>query len=252
MTLSIVYNNIPFDDDLSCSWGMACVVRIFGDEASASAGGMGGAEDAVKTVLFDTGGNGEVLLSNMREMGIKPEEVDTVVLSHNHEDHTGGLHEFLMYNADVTVYAPSSFSRSFIRKVEKAGAEVIRVDHPVEIIPGVYSTGALGGYIKEQALVIESSAGPVLITGCSHPGIDAIALRAAELFEEDIYFITGGFHLGGTSQNKIRKIIQRLKDLGVQNIAPSHCTGDKAIRLFKEAWGVGFIRAGCGAVLEIP
>lgn len=248
MILSIVYNNIPFTANCTCSWGMGCVVRILEAEGTSSAGGR----TAGTTILFDTGGKGEVLLSNMREMDISPEEVDAVMLSHAHGDHIGGLQRFLDLNADVTVYVPSSFGKSFRKNVEETGAEIAEVRGPAEILPGVHSTGELGGYIKEQALVIESSAGPVLITGCSHPGIDVIAERTAEMFDKDLYLITGGFHLGGASAGKIRSIISRLKELGVQKIAPSHCTGDDAIRLFREAWGDDFIDAGCGAIIRIP
>ncbi len=62
----------------------------------------------------------------------------------------------------------------------------------------------------------------------------------------------GGFHLGGSSDAEIRAIIQRLKVLGIKMVAPSHCTGDKAIRMFRNEWTDDFIEGGLGAVIEVP
>jgi 7,8-dihydropterin-6-yl-methyl-4-(beta-D-ribofuranosyl)aminobenzene 5'-phosphate synthase len=239
MTLSIVYNNVAYDSNLTCSWGMAAVVT-----------GLS------KTVLFDTGGNGDVLIANMKKIGLDPKRVDLVVLSHNHGDHTGGLWKFLELNSDVTVYMPASFPSSFERKVERSGARTVRVHDPIEIIPGVYSTGELGKAIHEQALVVESSEGLIVVTGCAHPGIDRIAEMAATLTtktgDDTVYLITGGFHLGGASERVITKTIEELRELGVIKIAPSHCTGDKAIARFRQEWGDDFLELGCGATLEMP
>ena len=239
MTLAIVYNNVGYDSELTCSWGMAAVVT-----------GLS------KTVLFDTGGNGDVLIANMEKMGLDPNSVDLVILSHIHGDHTGGLWKFLELNSDVTVYMPAAFPSSFERKVERTGASTVRVHGPKEILPGVYTTGELGRSIREQALVLESSEGLIVVTGCSHPGIDRIARRAvtlpAKTSDDTIYLITGGFHLGGASARAITKIIRELKELDVKKIAPSHCTGDKAIAWFRQEWRDDFLELGCGATLEIP
>ncbi len=76
--ITIVYdNNLP-DKRLQTAWGFACVI-----------------EGLAETILFDTGGNGKLLLSNMAAAGFNPEQIDSIVLSHIHADHTGGLHAFL-------------------------------------------------------------------------------------------------------------------------------------------------------------
>ena len=208
-------------------------------------------EGTDETILFDTGGDGQVLLSNMHKIGIDPKEIDSIVISHIHADHTGALWAFLEANPAVTVYIPASFSSSFTERVEQYGSKAVRVKGVRKICPHVFSTGELGSFIKEQSLVIFSSKGPILITGCSHPGIDTIAEKAGRISNQDIYLVTGGFHLGSTSEQEINQIIERLKSLGVQKIAPSHCTGERAINLFKEAWREDFIKAGCGARLFI-
>ena len=62
----------------------------------------------------------------------------------------------------------------------------------------------------------------------------------------------GGFHLGGRSDAEIRAIIQRLKELGVKKVAPSHCTGDNAMRIFRDEWADDFIEGGLGTFIEVP
>jgi 7,8-dihydropterin-6-yl-methyl-4-(beta-D-ribofuranosyl)aminobenzene 5'-phosphate synthase len=234
MTISIVFNNIVEDTALKGSWGMACVVQ-----------------GADKTILFDTGGNGGILLSNMDAMGIDPSSVDVIFISHNHADHTGGLWKFLAVNSNVTVYIPSSFPLKFKQRILDCGARFIAVNEPEELFPGVYSTGEMGTSIPEQSLVLKTNSGLVLVTGCSHPGIVTIAKRAVQVGNDMIYVITGGFHLGGTPEREIQTIVKELKALGVRKIGPSHCTGDRAIAAFRKAWGRDCIDAGCGAVIEI-
>jgi 7,8-dihydropterin-6-yl-methyl-4-(beta-D-ribofuranosyl)aminobenzene 5'-phosphate synthase len=235
ITLNIVYNNVAFDKKLTLSWGMACVI-----------------EGMEKVILFDTGGDGDILLANMKSMGIDPEDIDAVVLSHIHGDHTGGLASFLAANSDVTLYVPSSFPEDFKGRVKAKSARVIEVSASVEICDRVYTTGELGIGIKEQALVIKTEGGLVMVTGCAHPGVVHMVKRALELFDSDMYLVTGGFHLGSASENEIKKIITELKNYGVKKVGPSHCTGERAIKRFKEAWGKTFVDAGCGAVIKIP
>jgi len=171
--------------------------------------------------LFDTGGNGDILLSNMQRLGLDPEGVDAIVLSHIHSDHTGGLGDFLARNPDVTVYMPESFPASFRREAKRLGAAT------------------------------ETVSGPV-ITGCAHPNVADMAEQAQAYLDKNIYLLMGGFHLGGRSDAEISVIINRLKALGVRKVAPSHCTGDNAIRMFRGAWGDNFVEGGLGAVIHVP
>lgn len=235
VTLTVLYNNVPHDERLTTAWGMACLV-----------------EGTSRTVLFDTGGDGAVLLRNMALLDKDPAEVDVVVLSHIHADHTGGLLEFLERNAHVQVCVPHSFPASFVRQIRNTGAEVVTVKGPQEIASGLHTTGQIGKRIKEQALVVHSPRGLALITGCSHPGIIAMAEQAAQIDpDEKLYFITGGFHLGSSSQDEIKDIIQALRRIQVNRIAPSHCTGDLAMQMFSTAWGDDYVSLGCGAHITI-
>lgn len=232
--LSVVYNNVPLKKELESSWGFSCLI-----------------ESQDKTILFDTGGNGDILLSNMRHLGLDPKTVDAVVLSHFHGDHTGGIDAFLTCNSRVTVYVPESFPASFLRQVKRRGASIETVSGQRQLLNGVYSTGEMGLAIKEQALILDTPAGLVLITGCAHPNVADIADRATTYREKNIYLLLGGFHLLGKSHAEIRTITKRLKKLGVQKVAPSHCTGDRAIELFRDEWGKDFIEGGLGTVIEV-
>lgn len=234
VTLTVLYNNVSSDPRLQTAWGMSCLV-----------------EGTEKTILFDTGGDGEILLSNMEKLGKRPGDIDMIVLSHIHGDHTGGLHDFLQQKGDVGIYVPESFPRDFERQAGKTGATVVRVDGPVRIEKGVYSTGQMGMMIREQALILRTGKGLVIITGCAHPGVVDIVKRAKEFCEGDVYLVFGGFHLMGSSERGVRRVIAQLRELGVRKAGPSHCTGEAPIAMFREAWGDDFIDLGCGASVVI-
>jgi len=206
-----LYDGYEYDSKLRTGFGFSCLVKIGG-----------------KSLLFDTGSESQTLLYNMQQLKIKPEEVEIVVLSHSHGDHTGGLRGFLNANGHkAKVYEPRVFKK------------------PTEIDTNVYSTGALGRFIKEQALAVKSLRGLIVITGCAHPGVVNIVKKAQEI-EKTIYIVLGGFHLGDG-----RAVIKEFKALGVKKVAPCHCTGDLAIGQFREEYKDNFIANGVGKIIEI-
>lgn len=235
LRIEVVYNNVPHAPGLATAWGFAAVIQTGTD-----------------TVLFDTGGDGPTLLRNLQRLEIDPQSIDAVVLSHVHGDHTGGLDDFLARRPDVTVYVPRSFSPTFRRGVKRRGARVETVGEAQHLFAHYYSTGEMGNHTDEQALIIDTPAGLVVMTGCAHPGIVEIARTARAYRGKDIYLLMGGFHLMGKSERSLRATLQALRDLGVRKVAPSHCTGDDAIALFRRQWGSDFIEGGCGAVIEVP
>jgi 7,8-dihydropterin-6-yl-methyl-4-(beta-D-ribofuranosyl)aminobenzene 5'-phosphate synthase len=206
-----------------------------------------------RTVLFDTGGDSSTLLGNMLKLQIDPEEVEAVVLSHIHGDHVGGLAGFLEQNSDVTVYLPRSFPQGFKDDVAYLGAKVEEIYEAQELMPGVYSTGELGGWIEEQSLIITTGQGLAIITGCAHPGVVNIIQRAKEVVpDSNVYLVMGGFHLGGASSTELESIIESFRQLGVENVAPCHCSGDQTRQLFKERYGKNYIESGAGKIIPLP
>ena len=131
----------------------------------------------------------------------------------------------------------------------RASTTLVEVDEAIEISDGIYTTGQMGAGVIEQALVLSTPQGLVVVTGCAHPGIVEMVGRAKEVGGDEVYLVLGGFHLGGLNQAKVREIIANFRRLGVQKVAPCHCTGDKAIGLFRDAYRGDFIRNGVGTVL---
>jgi len=130
-------------------------------------------------LLFDTGWDGTLLLKHIEKIGIDPASISKLVLSHQHWDHIGGLPEILHANPGLTVYVPSSFSENLKREIKKR-ANLVEIKEAVEISNGIWSTGELGDKVKEQSLVLGTENGSYVLTGCAHPGIDAILDAAAQ------------------------------------------------------------------------
>ncbi|MGQ9569670.1 MAG: MBL fold metallo-hydrolase [Thermodesulfovibrionales bacterium] len=232
--ITVIYDNNPHKKELETGWGFSCVIR--------------GLE---KTMLFDTGGDGQRLLSNMKKSNIYPGEIDIVVLSHIHGDHVGGLQAILRENPKIAVYLPKSFPDGFKNEVIGYGAKVVEIQRSLKICENVHSTGELGTSIKEQSLVISADKGLIVITGCAHPGIVEIVNKARDLMKDNILLVMGGYHLGGKSRDELEKIVSSFKKLRVRYIGPSHCTGDAARALFKKEYKNNFIDVGVGKIINV-
>lgn len=187
MKITIVYDNEVYKKGLTSDWGFSCLIE---------------AENTPK-ILFDTGARGEMLLSNMKELGIDPCSIDEIFISHAHWDHTGGLLDFLKVNKKCKIYAPPSFTGP-------AEREVITISEPTKIHENVFSTGELAGI--EQSLVVRMDKGLVVVAGCSHPGVGNILKAASKLGK--VYALIGGLH-GFREFNLIQDL---------EFVCPAHCT----------------------------
>jgi 7,8-dihydropterin-6-yl-methyl-4-(beta-D-ribofuranosyl)aminobenzene 5'-phosphate synthase len=234
LTIKVVFDNNPYVEGLGTAWGFSAFIT--------------GTE---KTILFDTGGDGSLLLSNMKKLEIEPNDIDIIVLSHIHDDHTGGLAEFLQENHNVTVFMPESFPKKFKENVQKYGAQTVDVNQPLNICENVYSTGQLGILIKEQSLIIRTKAGLIVITGCAHPGIVKMVTAAKDLTKDEVLLVMGGFHLEWATKGGIEKIISAFKQFNVRYVGPCHCTGEKARNLFEKHFGKNYINIGAGKVITL-
>ena len=143
-----------------------------------------------------------------------------VVLSHNHWDHVGGLETLLNIKPKLTVYRPTWASK------------------PQRILSNFMTTGALGEWgIKEQALISITNKGLILITGCSHPGLENI-LDIARGYG-NVYAVMGGFH--GFNR------FEMLKDIKI--IVPCHCTQRK--KEIARLYPGNYIKCGAGKIIEL-
>ena len=211
MKVTIIYDNTTLKTELKADWGFSALIEI-----------------KERKILFDTGANGRILLSNMKRLKINPKEIEDVFISHLHWDHTGGLSSFLQLNNRVKLWVPSYFSEA------KDAREVIGVKRPTRLYEGIYSTGELDGI--EQSLCVETEKGIVIIAGCSHPKMKHI-LKAASQFGK-VYGIIGGLH--GTRP-------ESLKDLDL--ICPIHCTQYKSE--IKSLYPEKYIEGGAGKIIEV-
>lgn len=212
MKITILYDNTVFKPGLKADWGFSCLV-----------------ETNNKRILFDAGGNGAILLENMKKLEIDPLSIEEIFLSHPHFDHIGGLSEFLNKNNKVKIYAPTS-----LRGIHNA-REVIHVDEPMKLHENIFSTGELE--LMEQSMAVKTDKGLVLIVGCSHPKMECIFKAVAQFGK--IYAIIGGLH-GFTE-------FELFKDLDV--ICPTHCT--QHIREIKSLYPEKYIEGGVGKVIEL-
>ncbi len=211
--ITIIYDNEVFKEGLAASWGFSCLVEI---------------ENTPK-ILFDTGADGAMLLSNMKKLNIDPESISAVFISHSHWDHTGGLSDFLKINRDVKLYVPASFPCAF--DVE----EVIPVKASLTLYEGVFSTGELSEV--EQSMVVKLDGKAAVIAGCSHPGVGNI-IRAASQFGK-VSALIGGLH--GF------KDFDLVKDMDL--ICATHCTEYKPE--IKDLYPGKFVEGGAGKVIEL-
>jgi len=233
--LTIVYDNYQYTPELATAWGFGCVV-----------------DSPEMRILFDTGGDGSLLLRNLAALGIDPASISVVVLSHIHGDHVGGLDEFLRVNPNVTVYVPATFPSRMLAGIRAAGATVIPVSGPTRITASVSTTGPLPGPPPEQSLLVETPAGCVVVTGCAHPGVVRIVSRARQLGHEPIYLVLGGFHLAGASSSALDEVLRGLESQGVQHVAPCHCSGRAIRERLREQYPSWYIESGVGCRIVIP
>ena len=230
--LTVVYNNVASDNNLKTDWGYAAWLDN-GDEV----------------ILFDTGTKDGILQENLKKLSLDPHKINTIVISHEHLDHTGGLGSVLkQVKNGVKVYLPNDFNPFLKNKYNKI-AFIIN-DNYREISKDVWITEIFVDKIrgiKEQALILAKDDKIVMITGCAHPGIVEMCQSVKDHFPgKKLELVTGGFHLGQLSEERVAQISDKIKQLGFEKVAPSHCTGDISIAVFKRAWKDDFVQLNLG------
>jgi len=245
--VTILYDAFGESAELTKDWGFSALVEHNG-----------------KRILFDTGNNAAIFEHNVKALGVNLTQLDCVVISHRHTDHTTGLRYVLSVNPKVTVYVPSDggngfggppFPKTFLRADESLPAKMryfggtepevfswgkqydtgnfVLVNQLTEISPDIFlvrtvsqKTGTLE--LPELTLAIKRPNGLLLVDGCSHAGIEAI-LEAASAVDPRTEIVFGGLHLVTTPVEEIDVLVENLKTKWkVQRIAPGHCTGEPA------------------------
>ncbi len=234
LKIKMIYNNTGECSGMKNAWGLSIWI-----------------EDKRGATLFDTGGDTAVLKQNMEHLGLDFSKLDRIVISHNHWDHKGGLEYVLgKTKACIDMYVPIEVRKEYQK--DYPGANVIGVNKSMNIHNNIWSTGSMsathkGNAINEQSLIIKNNDSMILLNGCSHPGIVQI-VKQARTDHPGLRFslVAGGFHLMRKTKKEVREISAELKELGIDKIAPSHCTGEKAIDIFREDWGDKFVDMNIG------
>jgi 7,8-dihydropterin-6-yl-methyl-4-(beta-D-ribofuranosyl)aminobenzene 5'-phosphate synthase len=243
LVLTVLYNNTSAGDSVMADHGFACLLERGGH-----------------TYLFDAGRVPDTLMANARELGVDCTKIDRVIVSHIHDDHMGGIFELLAACAKPALYLPFSYPRSpsephtdrsdsdylaLLERLRPSVSDIFQRKDGGEIGEGIYSTGMIEDQSYEQALLVPTSKGLIVLTGCAHPGILEVVKRARELTRQDVYFVMGGFHLTSTDPARVRTIARELRTL-TKRIGPCHCTGEKAEAILKDVFKDDYvdIRAG--------
>ena len=228
--ITVLYDNRA-GDGVRPGWGFAAAIRTPG-----------------ALVLFDTGADKLVLEQNAAALGVDLDAVTALALSHEHCDHVGALSSAV--HRGLHLYVPAAFAKRYA-SAGSAGVALHRVKRPTDIVPGVRSTGQISGPVPEQALLVDSSDGPALVTGCAHSGILRVARRAIRLAGGRLGLVVGGFHLFRQKPEDLERTVRELAALPIARLAPCHCTGEKGIAALKEAFAERFVEVVAGTRIPL-
>jgi 7,8-dihydropterin-6-yl-methyl-4-(beta-D-ribofuranosyl)aminobenzene 5'-phosphate synthase len=234
VTFNVIYDNYVTKEGTVADWGFSVLISGLDKE-----------------VLFDTGTKPEIFESNIHNLGIDPSGIDILVLSHEHEDHTGGISSLVKMKTGIPVLLPYSFSPGFKQRMDNLRLKPVMVEAPSLICPNLYTSGEFDYEIPEEALVLDTKKGLVVLTGCAHPGIVSMLRKIKNDFGKNIFMVCGGFHLLDKSDEEMKTIISDMKKLGVVKCGATHCTGEKQIKLFKDAFNENYIELGTGNKIVI-
>ncbi|HSA83738.1 MAG TPA: MBL fold metallo-hydrolase [Patescibacteria group bacterium] len=212
-----------------------------------------------KKYLFDVSAIYEGFIYNLQSLGLTLEAIHTIILSHNHLDHSGALFKLvdkltkqqLLLPPDMQQINEDGYNLTYrTEQKEEAIQKLLNYQYTAIITQGkqldesLYTTGSLDSVDKywpdkEQSLVVSiPDKGLVILVGCSHPTLPVIIEEARKVTGiEKIYGIVGGFHYARLGKEELLKNIQYLESLALEFIVPSHCTGFGAVLLMKELLG---------------
>lgn len=229
-----IYDNYQVNTQTRTDWGFACLVIHCND-----------------TILFDTGNREDILFHNLKVLGIDIKSIHSIVLSHHHGDHTGNVFKIVEKNPGIRVFLPSTMEGEYENRIKISGGKACVRSNCKRISEDIYLSGEMGFQIREQALVIDTKKGLVIISGCGHPGIDRMITCIKDKFRKDVFLVLGGFHMLEATRDDASEMIEEFKRLGVKKVAPSHCTGKLTMKMFKEVYQSDFIENGTGKIIEI-
>ena len=227
-------------------------------------------------VLMDMGRSGDVLMHNLERLDVAPSSLGALVLSHSHQDHTGGLPRLLEHVSGLPLYGGSHlFDPRFICKNGKCRPSGMPIPEermralvdlrlsadPVEILPGVWTTGEISPrlepegrsasqmipaagswapdpYADDMSLVLHTAEGLVVVCGCCHAGLLNTLAQVRRTFSGRLVAILGGTHVRDSDAALYQHIITVLREeYGSPRLYLNHCTGLSAYMALVGAFG---------------
>ena len=270
--ITILYDAFTNNPELTPDWGYAALVEFDG-----------------MRILFDTGNDAAIFEVNIKRLRVDLTRLDMVVLSHRHGDHTSGLRYVLSVNPHVPIYAPADEAflnvtpsafltqspdaslpakmRYFGGKTPSAptthgtawpGVRFRNVAGLQKIAPRIHLVSTVSetpGFrdMPEVSLVLDTARGPIVIVGCSHPGIENILANVTlQTHKAEVYEIIGGMHLLLATPAQVDHVVAELVDrYHVQRIAPGHCTGEHVFAVLQKQFGKEYVYAGISEALPL-
>lgn len=217
--------------------------------------------DGDRNILFDTASGSLALLHNLECFKVSTGDISDVVLSHGHDDHSGGVVTLMNRNHECRFWAGEGFdvARTGRRGVDiglkltaEQKAKFNIVDGMVKLTENVYAVSAKGceltelshtddfyilsgdgakprDYFTDELYIICQHDGKMsIITGCAHRGVANIVRHAQEQFRLPVDTIIGGFHTLHDSKEKLARLASELKSASPRQIICGHCTGVEA------------------------
>ena len=204
-------------------------------------------EDGTHRILFDTGYS-DVFMRNAEALGIDLKSVDTIVISHGHNDHTGGLRYLKDLKARVIMHPEAGKKKIYqgldismpVDLKEYPPLQLIKTRSPYNVSEHLTFLGEIPESIQKRrwlqddpllddsALVYDNGESIFIITGCSHSGIVNICEHARNITgKKPIAGILGGFHLLDDPQ-ATAEVCRYFREIRPQILYPCHCTDLKA------------------------
>jgi 7,8-dihydropterin-6-yl-methyl-4-(beta-D-ribofuranosyl)aminobenzene 5'-phosphate synthase len=268
-------------------WGLALLIELID------------AEGDRRKIVFDTGVHMKSLFYNIKQLKVDLSDLDCLVISHGHADHTASTVEVTEAAGGLKVYAhPHTFQPRFVEEktgkrrrhgvpkdegideIERVGGEVVLASGPLEIVPGVWTTGQIERSVsferavspskKERRVIIVNGEevpdrilddqaiwmhverlGVCAITGCAHAGLLNTLHQVQRLSHVDsVYGLIGGTHLIGRPSGYLQQTVEGLHEFRLGLISPCHCTGFKAMVGLWHAFPEAFLLNFSGRVID--
>jgi len=220
-----------------------------------------------RRLLFDCG-SGANPQYNAHRLGVNLKDLDAVIISHSHYDHAAGFRDLTengLGSRDLYTgpnffdpkYAQNGvrytnlacgFDRDFLEEYQVCHHEVLGVEeiypgvwlisgfpriHPFEKIPERFVRRTEAGFVTddfgdEVCMALEIEGGLAVLVGCSHPGILNMMTQVSKLLNKPIRAVFGGTHLVEADDQRIDLTVRKLKEMGLEILGLSHCSGDAA------------------------